>query len=327
MDYQDTVHFLNPPLFSTPPDNMAITIPTTTYSVVRNKPRIWRDEEGIRASCRKIYKFSNKWFEDHTITFPRMTMALDIFDPHPRTLDPAKYPEYVSTHRCLIHGYYKWGLGYYHFITEILPSLLVLQKRGVQCPIITFDTPFIPPLLDFFQISFPITMETQFPPPLVVVSQPYIECGNPSLEKIEIMREIISQKVVFEKHIGILIRRSETYRNIVNHDDVLEMLRRVHPGIEWRVFTAETIPTTAEWFSQAKIIVAPHGAGLTNMLFSPVGIPIVEFMPSSNPNMCYWHLSEMLRHSYHMIPCREVGKNLWVDIADTARILTQIPLV
>jgi hypothetical protein len=169
--------------------------------------------------------------------------------------------------------------------------------------------------------------ERQFPHPLVVASQPYIECGNPSLEKIEIMREIISQKVVFEKRIGILIRRTESYRNIVNHDDVLAMLRRVHPGIEWRVFTSETIPTTAEWFSQAKIIVAPHGAGLTNMLFSPAGIPIVEFMPSSNPNICYWHLSEMLRHSYHMIPCREVGKNLWVDIADTTHILKQIPLV
>lgn len=84
---------------------------------------------------------------------------------------------------------------------------------------------------------------------------------------------------------------------------------------------SQSIQETVELFSKAKIIVGPHGAGFTNMLFSPNGITIIEFMDLNNPNICYWHLSEMLQNKYYMIPCKMTNKKFFIDLAEIYEIL------
>jgi hypothetical protein len=51
------------------------------------------------------------------------------------------------------------------------------------------------------------------------------------------------------------------------------------------------------------------------MLFSATGTRIIEFMPIQHPNLCYWHLSEMLGNTYSMIPCPTVDGNFTIDVA------------
>jgi hypothetical protein len=147
-----------------------------------------------------------------------------------------------------------------------------------------------------------------------IITQEFIECGNPSPQKIQLLRSVIERKLSFEKKIGILIYRRENYRKILNHDEVLQMLKKKYSEIEWVVFDVLPIQETAMLFSKACVIVGPHGAGLTNMIFSPKGVTIIEFMPIDQPNICYWHLSEMLENNYTMIPCKMEGMNIIVNI-------------
>ena len=43
------------------------------------------------------------------------------------------------------------------------------------------------------------------------------------------------------------------------------------------------------------MIIAPHGAGLVNMLWAPNGTTVVELMhTTTRPNVNYWHLATAL---------------------------------
>jgi hypothetical protein len=155
-----------------------------------------------------------------------------------------------------------------------------------------------------------------FAPPVnarTVLTQPYIECGNPSPEKIQCLRNEIEKRVTMNPEIGIFICRREYTRKILNPDYVIDMLKRVYPTLEWHVFDLLDVESTANLFSRAKIIVGPHGAGLTNMLFAPRNIHIVEFMDLQSPNVCYWHLSELLENKHFIIPCPTSNTQFMID--------------
>lgn len=213
-----------------------------------------------------------------------------------------------------------WGNGYYHFLTEVVPSVLTIEKPyTIHC----MGSSFAIPVFRWFSISNQVSFEK---PTFVNVKesleQPYIECGNPSPQAIQLLRDRIQAKLTFVRTRGILIFRKEPVRAILNHTQVLEMLKRVFPHLEWATFATLSIDATAELFSQAAVIVGPHGAGLTNMLFSDSGIQIIECMPVEKPNLCYWHMSEMLQNKYDMIPCRTIDGNFQIDIEQVEPILT-----
>lgn len=219
-----------------------------------------------------------------------------------------------------ILGYNHWSSNIFHFATEQLPSIMfVIQEigssyRNTNIPILCVNSPFLLPLLAFFEINNPVQLIDKpyiYLPQVdvvdVVYEQEYVECGAPSPEKIELVRSFILRKLAPQAHnIGILIRRRETKRSVKNHDDLLDLLRTERPDLEWRVFDAQPFDETVALFSMARLIVAPHGAGLTNMLFSPPGTKIVEIMPTKSPNLCYHHLAALLKFDHCIVSCDQL---------------------
>jgi hypothetical protein len=92
----------------------------------------------------------------------------------------------------------------------------------------------------------------------------------------------------------------------VNHDALLELLKKKRPDLEWLVFDSQPFLETVALFSRAQIVVAPHGAGLTNMLFSPPDTRVIEIMPTKNPNLCYYHLAALLKFEHCIVPCEHL---------------------
>jgi capsular polysaccharide biosynthesis protein len=228
---------------------------------------------------------------------------------------------YNLTGFAVVNLAYKWNNSYYHFLTEALPSALYLQRKYE--PAVCLQSAFCIPVLRWFGINNDIVFNVPHHTK-EIIEQPYIECGNPSPQKIQLLRDVIEQKVSFAKDIGILIYRREPYRTIINHDEVLKMLKDKYPHIEWHVFDRLSIEETANLFSKARVIVGPHGAGFTNMIFAPKGIDIIEFMPIESPNVCYWHLSEMLGNRYHMVECETHNTNFIIPPSICDKL---IPLV
>ena len=80
--------------------------------------------------------------------------------------------------------------------------------------------------------------------------------------------------------------------------------------------TGLDLDTQALLFASAQVIVAPHGAGLTNILFARPGARVIELMPDRLANWCYRRLAAMLGLHYdavigHAEPTAPPGEAAW----------------
>lgn len=57
------------------------------------------------------------------------------------------------------------------------------------------------------------------------------------------------------------------------------------------------IASQLKLFATASLIVAPHGAGLSNMMVSPLHTPVLEIGPPECSS-CYLHLAVKVSHSF-----------------------------
>jgi hypothetical protein len=87
---------------------------------------------------------------------------------------------------------------------------------------------------------------------------------------------------------------------------------RLEPDLRARGFEvvrmeALTFEEQRELMGQTEILAAPHGAGLTNMMFCPPGAHIVEIADPSYPNPNFYALACALDHVYWYVPGRGIG--------------------
>jgi hypothetical protein len=103
------------------------------------------------------------------------------------------------------------------------------------------------------------------------------------------------------------------------------MLKCKYADIDWHVFDMQGVDDAVDLFSQARIVVAGHGAGLTNTIFSPKGTHILEFVHEDDPNPCFWNQSEVLGHKHYLVPTRvNTEFNFIVDINALFPVLPSI---
>jgi capsular polysaccharide biosynthesis protein len=74
-------------------------------------------------------------------------------------------------------------------------------------------------------------------------------------------------------------------------------------------------------FSRAEAIVAPHGAGLTNLVYSPPGCLVLDVFPS-HPIPYYRWLAQSCGHHYSWMAGHHHDKNVVefrVDVDELSR--------
>lgn len=93
-------------------------------------------------------------------------------------------------------------------------------------------------------------------------------------------------------------RADASWRRILNEDAAMELL--AEHGFERLECGRMTIAEQAAAFSEASVVVGPHGAGLTNLLFTPPGATVVELFaaPAAIEISNYRVLCARLGHRY-----------------------------
>jgi capsular polysaccharide biosynthesis protein len=167
-------------------------------------------------------------------------------------------------------------------------------------PILVPESKFVVEILRWFDIKNPITFKLDQSHNFL--KQQTTECGFPSPEKIMSLRVIIDKKISYKKEIGVYIYRKENWRQIRNSDEIFKTIKKRFNNFEWILFNDQPFEEMLKIFSRTKIIIAPHGAGLTNMIFAPKNINIIEIMPIEETNMCYWHQSTILENQHYIYP-------------------------
>lgn len=86
------------------------------------------------------------------------------------------------------------------------------------------------------------------------------------------------------------------YRRLVNESDLLPIIK----DFGFELIHAENLSfeSQVKLFSEAEVILSPHGAGLTNMLFSPSPALILELFEPTAARPHYWMMSHALGHNY-----------------------------
>jgi capsular polysaccharide biosynthesis protein len=190
-------------------------------------------------------------------------------------------------------------------LLEELPRLLALERAAGTGIIVSQRAPFIREAFDLGRFSGPI---------LAVVRHTHFECeqllippltdraGNPSPLGVKRVYEFTAPWRGTAPVFGdkIYVSRENAERRRVLNDAEL------WPQLEARGFTKLRLEELS-WrdqinaFAHAREVVAPHGAGLANLVFSPAGTRVVEFFHRAYVNPCFGRLAELKTLDYHAV--------------------------
>lgn len=209
-----------------------------------------------------------------------------------------------------------WENSYFHWICDVLPRLYGIETLPETTRVIVPDrmTPFQRDLLELAGVK--ADRLVPFGGGHWELEDFYFcsvvgRTGNMAGWALCWLRDRLMQGVDTAGSTGkkrlYISRALAASRRVVNEDEVMELLEA--RGFE-RVFPERlTARQQVELFSTAEIVVAPHGAGNTNMLFAPPGAQLVELQVPGLVHVCYWSLCDALGHGYWYLMCEPQAGN------------------
>lgn len=112
-------------------------------------------------------------------------------------------------------------------------------------------------------------------------------------------------------------------RHIANENELMTMLEEF--GFQKYLLEDMSISQQIELFYDAEIVVAPHGAGLTNLLFCGRKIKVLELFQRSLVTPHYYFLSKSMGHDYYWWCSTDLDSNHYSSFeADLAKIKKMI---
>ncbi|KAJ8612931.1 hypothetical protein CTAYLR_006178 [Chrysophaeum taylorii] len=138
-------------------------------------------------------------------------------------------------------------------------------------------------------------------------------CGFPSATQVRWLRRNVDRRLAGRRTTTtpavVVVER--TRRRVLQglRTMVLPVMRRyaARRGFAFELHADVNLPPVIDQlalFRRARVVVAPHGAGLVNLVATPRGAIVVEFLDDSQPNFCYARLAVVLGHRYHAIPTK-----------------------
>ena len=204
-----------------------------------------------------------------------------------------------------------WGTGFFHFVIENLTRIAAYVPFLMRHPHIKIHVQrkggFTRNLLAVLGIE-PSRLVSGSIQADVVYMPAGTPCGHATLFTAQLLslhfRSRLAEPAPPRDTI-ILIKRS-TKRWFNYHDDILAMIRRHADSADLKtvVYGDDPVPgidETLRLFSRAYIVVAPHGAGESNLLFSQPGTIVIEGMCydyTGEVNWCYKNMMETLGHRH-----------------------------
>ncbi|HBK71263.1 MAG TPA: hypothetical protein DDZ39_06355 [Flavobacteriaceae bacterium] len=240
-----------------------------------------------------VISYDNKVFADFTYELNKSIEEYEVFKSYIHKPQVRK--------ECLATIAYYGSSGYFHWIFDGLPRLMLLE--GVIGEI---DYLIVPYNLKRYHLE---TLELLgFPEEklLKIKDGDHLLCENlyvPSLLQrpklaSEFLRESFLPKDLAEPHRLIYISRKDAlYRKIVNEKEVEDYLREI--GFEIVQMSELPFLEQVKVCAEAKIVVGPHGAGLSNTVFCQNAKILEMFSPSYVGG--FWSLVNMYENEYYYL--------------------------
>lgn len=218
------------------------------------------------------------------------------------------------------------GFNYYHWFVDLLPRIELILRAGFSLDSIDWfllhecDRPFQQETLAILEIPKEKIITTEAFPHiqadrLLVSSIPssipsnllgYIQ-GTPQWvcnflrDRFLPLAKPISRQKAYEKI--YISRRRARHRQVKNEREVMNTLESL--GFVSICLESFSFREQISLLAGAKVVVAPHGAGLTNVVFCRPGTKIIEIFPASYIPNCYQIIANLTNLEYYALICDE----------------------
>ncbi len=207
------------------------------------------------------------------------------------------------------------GACYYHWMFDIVARISLLYQSNIDISSIDkfvvnkFQTTFHKEIIKELGISENKIIEScnyhhiqadKLIVPSIPVNSGFriAEWTCKTLKNIFLSKQI-SKNSSYPERIYIS-RHQASKRQVVNEPEVVSLLEKF--GFKVLILESRSIAEQALYLANARIVIGPHGAGLTNLVFCNSGTKVIEFFAPEYILVCYWVISNIsgLEH-YHLI--------------------------
>ena len=217
---------------------------------------------------------------------------------------------------------------YAHWMLDVLPKIKLLLSKMLISEIkniyVTKLNKFQNQSFDFlglksFKIIDPNIFRHVKADQIISVSHPYYfkktwfyaQSNLPSWI-IKFLRNDISKKVKSKKkgYKKIFIDRSDSLQNhskLINNNEVIKYLKSKR--YKCLRLTELNLKDQISIFKNCNTIIAPHGAGLTNIAFCKKKTKVIEIIPKNNKNFLFKRISKINKLKYKSIYLDKVYNN------------------
>jgi hypothetical protein len=232
-----------------------------------------------------------------------------------------------------------WGVltgagseGYFHWMLDVLPKIEIIRSISAKLDgwiIPKFEAPFIIQSLNLAGISGPFYQidDTGYviARQAIVASVPS-ESGNPPPWLRDFYLSLGPQQSAAPRSRKVYISRSRARRRQLKNEKQLMQIIVPH-GFEKVDLEDLSVAEQASIFRSAEMIIAPHGAGLTNLVFAAPDTKLLELFSSDYVNVCYWALSCIANIEYSYLTTEPNGSKCDPCTQDIELTTSQISLV
>jgi hypothetical protein len=198
---------------------------------------------------------------------------------------------------------------YYHWMFDILPRFKILQRSGLVPDYysINTETSFQRESLQVLGISsnriLSPTKNTHIEADELIIPSllgPVFSL-SPQAQACQYLQSTFLRNDKTRKpHRKLYISRNDANnRRVINETELRDEV--LDKGFEVISLSGVSLLQQVELFSEAKIIMGPHGAGFTNAVFCQPGSVLIEFLPEGYNVDCFERLARLVGMEYHAI--------------------------
>ena len=220
---------------------------------------------------------------------------------------------------------------FFHWMTDALPRLQILEKAN-SLPWETIDhfliSEGIPAIRESLRLlgvaeeKIVVTRrEGHFLCDWLIVPSFPSAPGNVPPWAIDFLRSqfMKSPAIMGQKRI-YLSRAKASGRKILNEEEILPLLSR--RGFLRVTLEEMSLVDQIALFCEAEAVVAPHGAGLTNLVWCAPKTKVLEFFSPLYVNLCYWAIASLTDADYYYL--LGSGEGVVSNVTDTRFFLENI---
>ena len=200
---------------------------------------------------------------------------------------------------CLSINSINSSLNYGHFLTDCVGRIALFEKAGYtfsDVDYIYMPKPFTPQLRNMFdKLNIPIE-KCIWPNPgvrplyiekLIAPSFPGERRNYPKWLPPFLKAKLLDSANLKKPTRRLFISRYGCKRNISNEKSIENILLKYN----FEVYRPTKNENPPQDFSEAKIVIGPHGAGLSDIVFCQPGAKFIELIPTRSCNILLLHFS------------------------------------